>query len=155
MKLDIGSGTNPKGEGYTTVDPYQPDAEIKAPMWALPLPAESVTAIYCSHALEHVGWSQVAPTLAEWRRVLRPGGELVLRVPDLAWCVLHWLQDPHDVWRMAKIFGSQEHEGNVHRCGFEAEGWRRQLGEAGFSVVREAVLWTHEQQTLEFVCSRS
>ncbi len=114
---------------------------------------ERVAAIYCSHALEHIGWREVPTTLREWHRVLRVGGELVLRVPDLAWCVRHWLEDPHDPWRLAKIVGSQEHDGNTHRCGYDAPGWRRLLEAAGFVVTKETVLWTHEQQTLEFVCT--
>jgi predicted SAM-dependent methyltransferase len=155
VKLDIGSGTNPYGNGYLTVDPWQADADIVAPMQKLPVPDGVVDAIYCSHALEHVGWRELPAVLAEWRRVLVRGGELLLRVPDLRWCVLHWLEHPHDVWRLAKIFGSQEHEGNVHRSGFDATGWRNLLGEGGFTVQREAVLWTHEQQTLEYLCTRS
>ena len=155
MKLDLGSGTNPYGQGYLTVDPYQADAYFRSPMWDLPVDDGAVTHLYCAHALEHVSWRQLPATLAEWRRVLAPGGELLLRVPDLAWCVMRWLESPHDPWAMAKIFGSQEHDGNTHRAGFDAPGWRRLLGEGGFTVVREDVLWTHEQQTLEFLCRRS
>lgn len=152
MRLDIGSGTNPRGDGYVTVDPYQEGAYFRSPMWDLPVEAGSVEAIYCAHALEHVGWQQVGPTLTEWRRVLRPGGELVLRVPDLAWCVCHWFNNRSDPWALAKIFGSQEHEGNAHRSGYDRDGWARHLADAGFTIAAEHVLWTHEQQTLEFVC---
>lgn len=155
MRLDIGSGTAPYGHGYLTVDLYQEDAYFRSDMGDLPVEDGYVEAIYCAHALEHVAWRRIPAVLAEWRRVLTPGGELLLRVPDLAWCVRHWLDDPHDPWRLAKIVGSQEHEGNVHRSGFDAPGWRRLIGEGGFTVHRERVLWTHAQQTLEYVCSRS
>ena len=151
MKLDLGSGTNPYGDGYQTVDLFE-DADYCASIGALPVGDGTVTHLYCSHALEHVSWREIPATLAEWRRVLAPGGELRLRVPDLAWCVRHWLEDPHDHWRLAKIVGSQEHEGNVHRAGYDAAGWRALLTDAGFVIVREAVLWTHAQQTLEYVC---
>ena len=41
--------------------------------------AESITAI---HALEHVHPTMLVKTLAEWRRVLRPGGTVQVHVPN-------------------------------------------------------------------------
>lgn len=40
-------------------------------------------AVYCSHCLEHVHGYEVARTLAEFHRVLRPGGCALIVVPDL------------------------------------------------------------------------
>ena len=154
MKLDIGSGTNPYGHGYTTVDPYQDDAEVRAPMQALPFEDGSVEAIYSAHALEHIGWQEVSPTLREWRRVLAEGGELLLRVPDLVWCINQWCADRDNVWALAKIFGSQEHEGNAHRCGFDRDGWAAHLVNAGFTITAERRIWSHEQEGLEFTCRK-
>lgn len=149
MKLDIGSGTNPM-PGYVTVDPYQPDADYQAPMWDLPFDDGTVAAIYSSHALEHIMGACVVPTLAEWYRVLQPGGTLELRVPDLVWCVQNWLAHLDDGWERAKIFGSQEHEGNVHRTGFTRAMLRGYLVGVGFRIVEEDTLWTHAQQTLAY-----
>lgn len=149
MKLDIGSGTNPK-PGYTSVDWYE-TATIRAPMWELPVDSGSVDAVYSSHALEHIMAHQVPSALAEWYRVLRVGGTLELRVPDLAWCVRNWLDNQEDFWALAKIFGSQEHEGNIHRTGFTREGLRRLITLAGFRIVEEADDWTHAQPTLVYL----
>ena len=43
---------------------------------------ETVGQIYCSHALEYFDRIEVAEVLAEWRRVLVPGGKLNLAVPN-------------------------------------------------------------------------
>jgi predicted SAM-dependent methyltransferase len=40
--------------------------------------------IYASHVLEHFDYrDQLVLTLTEWRRVLEPGGSLLVSVPDL------------------------------------------------------------------------
>ena len=43
---------------------------------------ESVELIYCCHTLEYFDRVEATAVLAEWRRVLRPGGTLRLAVPD-------------------------------------------------------------------------
>jgi ubiquinone/menaquinone biosynthesis C-methylase UbiE len=39
--------------------------------------------VFCSHALEHLAPSDVMKALAEFRRVLRPSGAVMVFVPDL------------------------------------------------------------------------
>ncbi len=45
--------------------------------------SDSVDAIWNSHALEHLHAYEVPVALAEFHRVLRPGGHVFLRTPDL------------------------------------------------------------------------
>ena len=47
------------------------------------IPDNTVDALYCSHALEHMKIAQLEATLDEWSRALNPGGLLFLSVPDL------------------------------------------------------------------------
>lgn len=44
--------------------------------------SNSASLIYCSHALQYFSRADAKVALAEWKRVLRPGGELRLAVPD-------------------------------------------------------------------------
>ncbi|MDH3584596.1 MAG: methyltransferase domain-containing protein, partial [Phycisphaerae bacterium] len=47
-------------------------------------PDGSVAEIYASHVVEHLGYQQELPkALAEFHRVLRPGGRALISVPDL------------------------------------------------------------------------
>lgn len=50
------------------------------------IPDHSVAALYCSHTLEHqtIAGDKLMTTLKEWFRVIRPGGLLLVSVPDLA-----------------------------------------------------------------------
>ena len=62
----------------------------------LPLIDQSFDTVFCSQVLEHVPQPWLA--LAEFRRVLKPGGKLILTVPHLSW--LH--NEPHDYYRYTR-----------------------------------------------------
>ena len=64
---------------YKTADLYDPSVDHQVDIQHLPFDDNSWSYIICSHVLEHVPDDERA--LAELRRVLRPGGILVLCVP--------------------------------------------------------------------------
>ena len=152
MKLDIGAGPYPR-PGYTTVDLYHP-AGIRASMDALSLDDGAVEEIHSSHALEHQAQARVLPTLREWLRVLRPGGRLDLKVPDLRWACRHWLENPTLGWQMATIFGTQEHPGEFHKAGFSPEILAAYLEEAGFEIESSEIVWDHAQDTIHMIARK-
>jgi len=51
---------------------------------AKPLPFKDSTfdLIYASHVLEHISWYETEKVLKEWVRILKPGGQLEVWVPD-------------------------------------------------------------------------
>jgi len=161
IRLDIGCGKWPI-DGFTGVDLYvDHPGVIKAPMWNLPFATETVEEIYSSHALEHIPKAMIAPTLLEWYRVLvpysnRPSGvQLELRVPNLEWCARSWLEHGmSNDWFMDTIFGNQNHEGEFHKTGFTRDMMVKYLLDAGFTNIDSAVIWTHDQETLQFFVSK-
>jgi predicted SAM-dependent methyltransferase len=111
---------------------------------ALAFQDNSLGAVYASHVLEHFSHRDTARVLAEWYRVLRPGGALLLNVPDLDWACQAWLnpalRTPYfrDDQRFLEVFfGGQDTPGEVHYTGFTANGLKTQLLRAGF-VTAEA-----------------
>lgn len=120
MKLDIGSGDNPIGEGWTTVDLYHP-AEICAAAWGLPFGDHEVDAIWARHVLEHINPSATHVTLMEWRRVLIHGGELIVEVPDFDAACHLWINGVGEDRELAyrSVYGKGDGPGQYHLQGFD------------------------------------
>ena len=151
IKLDIGSGANRRDHDYTTVDLFHENGDIKAPMWDIPLPDNSVEAIWSEHALEHVAMAKVPETLKEWHRLLKPGGRAIIQVPNFDYVAKYWLTGPDRGWAEQMVFGQQWNEGEFHKSAFTAAILRADLEAAGFEVLRVEMRWTHNQETLQAV----
>lgn len=97
-------------------------------------------AVYCSHALEHLYPHEVPHALAEFHRVLAPGGTAVVLVPDLegvpatddvlpgstGLCGLHLYYGD------AREIPANPHM--AHHCGFVESTLRAAMEAAGFKV---------------------
>lgn len=161
LRLDVGCGSRPRpGHAGVDVRPL-PGVRFVCPAWELgsAVDAGSVESIYSRHFLEHLSFAQGALTLRVFRRLLRPGGELHLIVPDIRWHMLQFLHaGPRSLsaanarWTdrqhaLAGFWGWQR-EGktalwDVHKSGYDDTLLREALGEAGFvrASRREAQPW--------------
>jgi predicted SAM-dependent methyltransferase len=150
LKLDIGGGRDKRDEDYTSVDIHgEPD--VKAEMWALPFKDGEVDSIWSSHTLEHAPYGKIIETLKEWNRVLRPGGRLIVQVPDFNYVARYWLVGPDRRWAEAMVFGLQSTDGEYHKSAFTAETLEGDLKGSGFDVKRVELRQTHSQMTLQAV----
>lgn len=132
MKLDIGSGEF-RYKDFTTVDLYDPHADVQCDMGELPFPDGSVSEIWASHVIEHCPPPRVQPTLKEWLRVLEPGGTATIMCPDLDYACRAWLQRMDGA--QAMLFGMYEGHGQIHYIGWGALELRHELAVAGFEVL--------------------
>jgi predicted SAM-dependent methyltransferase len=148
VRLDIGSGQSHGNDGWIGIDPFSPNADLRCFMWDLPHDDNTVDEIYSSHALEHVEKKLVLPTLKEWYRVIKPGGKVTLRVPDLEWCCNWFLAHQTTGWDMDVIFGNQAHKGEFHKTGFTKDILKYYVIQAGFTITKYAEISTHSQKTL-------
>jgi predicted SAM-dependent methyltransferase len=143
VRLNLGSGEHPL-PGFVNVDTLAeaPGVDVVADV-TQPLPFDDASAelVYAVHLLEHVATERVPSVLADWRRVLRPGGELMVAVPDLdaiARILVErsgWFTPPHAPW-LGAIYGGQKDEWDFHKTGFTAPWLAYLLTNAGFGDVR-------------------
>jgi predicted SAM-dependent methyltransferase len=149
MRINLGSGERPL-EGWVNVDalPDAPGVDVVADIVEpLPFDSASADALYASHLLEHVSTDDVPGVLAEWRRVLRPGGVLMIAVPDLeviARMIVErpgWFTPPHTPW-IGAIYGGQKDAWDFHKTGFTAPWLAYCLDQAGFGDVRRVDRFT-------------
>lgn len=137
VRLDIDPSVNP---------------DILCSMTAMtPVASESVDAVWSSHNLEHLHRHEVPVALAEFARVLKPAGLLLLNLPDLqqvaelvvADRLEHegYLSPSGPVTPLDMIFGhtlslARGHSFMAHKTGFTPSTLGRLLVEAGFAEVR-------------------
>lgn len=115
-----------------------------------PVATGSVDAIWSSHNLEHLHRHEVPVALAEFRRVLRPGGQMLLTLPDLQriaeLVAADGLEDAAysspagPITALDMIYGHTPSlaRGNrhmAHKTGFTARTLTQLLTEAGFTGV--------------------
>jgi SAM-dependent methyltransferase len=115
-----------------------------------PIASESIDAVWSSHNLEHLQRHEVPVALAEFRRVLRPGGEMLLTLPDLQRIAELIASDGLEdeaysspagpITPLDMIYGhtaslARGNEYMAHRTGFTARTLRQLLMEAGFAGV--------------------
>ena len=81
--LEIGPGKErlPGFETLNVVDNEQTDYVADAAV-KLPFEDDTFSVVFASHVLEHMPWYRTQGVLAEWVRVLEPGGRLEIWVPD-------------------------------------------------------------------------
>lgn len=115
-----------------------------------PVATDSMDAVWSSHNLEHLHRHEVPRALAEFCRVLRPRGLLLLTLPDLQRVAELVAQDALEdtaymspsgpITPLDMIFGHTASlaAGRVymaHKCGFTAKSLHRLLVEAGFTDI--------------------
>lgn len=107
LKVELGSG--PHGiPGFLHVDAVKVGnvdrvGDIRRLDW---LADNSVDELYSAHALEHVSYTEVEAVLEEWYRVLKPGGKITIKMPDLAFLCRAFVEKIHSAEEvMVAIFG--------------------------------------------------
>ncbi|MEH2046195.1 class I SAM-dependent methyltransferase [Nostoc sp.] len=156
-KLNIGCGFDIRS-AYLNVDFqdfHNPDlvADIrKLDM----LPSEFYEEIIAQDCLEHFPRLDTEPALAEWSRLLKSGGILKLRVPDLIGLLKLFSWKSNQSIEEQKVlvqcmYGTQAYNGDWHLTGFTQILLEHYLEEAGFNKIK---FETKDHWLFEVTCQK-
>jgi len=108
---------------------------VKMDVTSLPFDNDSFQYILASDIIEHFPKSKIKGILKEWVRVLKPGGQIKLRTPNLKWCAEEYLKHGDAEFISYHIFGGQEYEGNFHYIIFDRNFLKKLLSEHGLKEI--------------------
>lgn len=98
---------------------------------------ERYDVVLASHVLEHVPYWEVHKVLAEWAKVLKPGGEMHVIVPSLEWAAQQIaIEEKPSPALLQHLHGGIDTPWNIHLCSFTMRALRSVFEMAGLAVVR-------------------
>lgn len=136
-RLNLGCGWD-KRPGWLNVDLFDfhgPD--LVADVTDLPmLPSGAFTELLAQDVLEHLPRAKTVSTLAEWSRLLAPGGTITVRVPSLPDAAAMLSRPDRQAPAAADevihlIYGTQAYGGDFHLSGYTFRTLAHQLAGAG------------------------
>lgn len=96
---------------------FTPDGKVANP---LPLADGCADELLAAHVIEHVFAWEAPALLTEWKRLLKPGGRLVLELPNLEAAARNLLEGRTDQWCWWPFYGDPSHRDPwmCHKWGF-------------------------------------
>jgi len=123
----------------------------------------SVDVIYASHVIEHIHYSEILNTLAEWHRVLKINGKVMISTPDLFMWAKKYIEGNDDWWNrygvqeaiiQTSAYRFVEHlyalGGGIHKCAFDEGLLTTYLKLAGFFDVKKFEPFVNDVSSLEW-----
>jgi len=137
-KVNIGCGLNYR-EGYINIDvreEVKPDIVLDLEECKLPFGDGEVSEIIAHDIIEHVSFRKVRDLFIEFNRVLKIGGQISIRVPDIRSLAKNVMERAWSYWEIGYWFyGAQDYPQNIHKSGFTFEALASLLTETGFVIL--------------------
>ena len=145
-RLNLGCGKDYK-EGYINIDvrrDIKADLYIDLSVFPYPFDDSSIDKIYAIDVLEHISYWKQDMLFAEFSRILKSGGRLLIRCPDLDFIYHYYhsedgeksttLEHRHDEM-MHYIFGGQDYPENTHLTSYTKALMEYKLKKYGFKII--------------------
>lgn len=143
FRLNIGAGKK-RFQGWVSLD-IDGNADINSDVRKIDLPDACLDEAMAIHVLEHIHRWEAPDALREWYRLLKPGGKLILELPDFAKCCKNVVRGlPENMGRQG-IFGDRSLKNPLmmHAWGWTPEEVDEELRLAGFIKIRQAPTQHH------------
>lgn len=158
MKINVGCGKQ-TWDGWFCIDAEKHEKATRDPdllyvfefnadgslMQPIPLESEVASEIHSYHFIEHVFAWEAQAVIAEFRRLLKPGGLLVIECPNIKLAAENLLGGMPDQWCMWPFYGDpgQKNPYMTHKWGYTQKTLKRLLMDAGFNTVSNLPPQTH------------
>ena len=159
IKLNLGCGQHPM-EGFINIDAIKKNGtDVVMDVTKLEYPDNYADEIHAYHLCEHFYVWEVVDILKDWRRVLKPGGKLVVEMPDIRKGAINFLQaittkNPDVAIRLGlwAFYGEAEYKNPLmsHKWGWWPESFATALQMAGFNSINEEDPQTHQKLVRDF-----
>jgi predicted SAM-dependent methyltransferase len=157
MKIHLACGRHIL-DGWTNCDlekhpGAKRDPDIFCDVSKVPLDDGIADELLSVHILEHFYQWEVAGVLAEWHRLLKVGGKLVIEMPDIRKAALNLLDGGNDQMAMWPIYGDQTLKNPLmcHKWGWTYKTLLPVLINAGFEgIVERPTEWHGRKQNRDF-----
>lgn len=136
LKLNLGCYDR-KLHGWTNID-IRPEVNPDIVDDAFKLEkfeSNTVDIIYCSHMLEHLTFTEAHMALVRWYDLLKDGGILRLAVPDMEAVFAHYFYWKQLPLLYSALWGSQRHEFDYHKSGWDFQTLKEKLEYVGFDNI--------------------
>jgi len=140
---NLGCG-NKKWDGWINVDLHSDIADLKCDLRKLEIASDSADAVAAIHVLEHFYEWEVAEVLTEWKRVLKPGGKMILELPCMdkvfayvTNCVIN--KEPlQPFMTLMALYGDPKHKSipMTHKWGWFQNPLRNMLESVGMTEIK-------------------
>lgn len=155
MKLNLGCGKNYL-DGFTNIDFYDSTvADVKMSVTDLKFESNVADEIQACQLIEHLGHFNTIYALAEWFRVLKPEGLLVLETPDLEKSFKNYIKGDNDIRKeiLTWIFGI-DIQGMEHGLCFPELFLNQLLIKSGFTNIKSSFFEIEKNHPILRICCK-
>ncbi len=152
---DIGCGYR-QSQGHLEGDVVRFDAnpnvkpDVLCDVRKIPDMDEKYDVVTASHILEHIPANETLTTLAEWARILKTGGKIIIEVPNAGLAMQRVIEGQQTPYHHLMIWGQQT-DGMYHFNGFTPEILRNAINCLGNLEIKDLRLTSNPEPGAEIV----
>jgi len=159
MNIEFGCGEKPTKKEFKTCDIRDvPGVDYVCPAWEIEkfVQPNTVDEIFSRHMFEHLTFIQGEKVLEAWLNILKPGGIMEMRLPNMTFHINQWNTRSNMEHAKAGFWGWQR-EGetevwDVHKSGYDIQMLKELLIEKGYTNIRSLKKPMHAE--LHVVCNK-